>query len=202
MKRRYIVISSFFVAVLLLGFFCYASMGYTRKISGKAAKRTGQEPYIALAVSNANQKTNSETRCIIEIFNADTEELVCEERAMPAEYAGMTREQLEESLLYSKNHMELDEKEAGLTDIRLVRFSKSEVVIRKTYEEPEQEEGYYLRLTDDGEVAIYHSDGKTLFEETGIRKENLPAEEVRRLENGYAVKNEKELYSILENFSS
>lgn len=202
MRRRYIAISSFFVAVLLLGVFCYASSGYSRKVSGKVAKKVGQEPIVALAVSNANQKTNSETRCIIEVFNSDTEELVCEERSMPAEYAGMTREQLEDFLLESKRNMDLDEKEAGLTDIKLVRFSKAEVVIRKTYEEPEQDDGYYLRLTDDGEVAIYHSDGKTLFEETGIRKENLPAEEVRRLENGYAVKGEKELYSILENFSS
>lgn len=202
MRRRYIVISSFFVAVLLLGIFCYVSSVHMDKVSGKAAKKVRQKPFVSVAVSNANQKTTSETKCIIEVFNADTEELVCEERAMPAEYAGMTREQLEDYLLQYRSHMDVDEQEAGLTNIQLIRFSKGEIVIRKTYEEPEQEEGYYLRLTENGEVGIYHRDGKTLFEETGIRKENLPEEEVRRLENGYVVPSEKELYSILENFSS
>jgi hypothetical protein len=66
----------------------------------------------------------------------------------------------------------------------------------------EKQPRFYLRFTEDGEVAVYEKDGETLYEKTGIRKENIPEDEVEKLEKGYAVKNKKELYSILENFSS
>ncbi len=97
--------------------------------------------------------------------------------------------------------MASDEQEAGLTDMKLLSFSKEKLVIRKSYHEPEQERGFFLKLTD-GEVAIYHRDGKTLYEKTGIMEESIPEDEVKKLRKGYIVKDEKDLYSILENFSS
>lgn len=203
MKRKYIVISSFFVAAMLLGLFCYATAQYAGNVSGKAARESGQESLVSQEVSNANQRTTSETRCIIEVYNVDSEELVREERDMPAEFAGMTRQEVENYLAGYWNQADVDEEETeNLIDIQLLSFSKEELVIRKTYEDPEPLTGFYLRLTKDGEVAIYARDGKTLYEKTGIWKDKIPVEEVRRLENGYVVETEKELYSILENFSS
>lgn len=202
MKRRYMVISSFFVAVFLLGVFCYASSSYSGTISGKEADSIRQGVLISQMVSNANQKITSDTKYIVEVYNADTEEFVREERAMPAEFAGMTRTELEEYLKQYKKEMEEEEAEEGLESIQLESFSKEELILQKTYREPEEETGFYLRFTEDGEVGVYKRDGKTLYEKTGIKKERIPVEEVRRLENGYVVENEKELYSILENFSS
>ena len=54
----------------------------------------------------------------------------------------------------------------------------------------------------DGEVAIFSGDGKTLYEKTGIMEQNLAEEDCELLRKGYVIQNEKELYSILENFSS
>ena len=65
----------------------------------------------------------------------------------------------------------------------------------------EKKKGFYLRM-DGGEVVVYLRDGKTVYEHTGISGQSLPDHELHRLENGYVVKNKKELYSILENFSS
>ena len=49
---------------------------------------------------------------------------------------------------------------------------------------------------EEGQVVVYHEDQKTPYEYTGILIDNLPEEE------GFFVKDEKELYSMLENFSS
>lgn len=88
--------------------------------------------------------------------------------------------------------------EAGLIDIKLVSFSREELVIRKTYQE---ETGFILRLVD-GEVTIFSKANEDEFEKTGISQELLTEEEISALEEGYSVDSEKDLYSILENFSS
>lgn len=198
MRRRYIIISCFFVASILLGVMCYGSYRYSERV---AEERRKEETKTEQTEAGTEQKVTSDTKYILEIYNEDTEELVKEERDMPSEYAGMTREEMEAYLKQCVNAMAADEQEAGLTDMRLVSFSKEKLVIRKSYREPKQERGFFLKLTD-GEVAIYHRDGKTLYEKTGIMEENIPENERKKLRKGFIVENEKDLYSILENFSS
>lgn len=60
---------------------------------------------------------------------------------------------------------------------------------------------YFLSLSE-GEVIVYKGDKKTIYERTGIKESVLPEYEITKLRKGYPVKNEQELYSILENFSS
>ena len=55
---------------------------------------------------------------------------------------------------------------------------------------------------EEGQVVVYHEDQKTPYEYTGILIDNLPEEEKQKLKEGFFVKDEKELYSMLENFSS
>ena len=43
---------------------------------------------------------------------------------------------------------------------------------------------------------------KNPYEYTGILIDNLPEEEQQKLKEGFFVKDEEELYSMLENFSS
>ena len=119
---------------------------------------------------------------------------------MPSEYAGKTRTEL---IDYLKKVLETVKKEQGeeyLANIELVSFSKEQLILRKIYEEPE-ESAYYLMALE-GEVVIYDGDKTKLLEKTGILTANLPAEEIQKLEQGYRVESEKDLYSILENFSS
>ncbi|MCH5252293.1 MAG: hypothetical protein J1F22_04905 [Lachnospiraceae bacterium] len=197
MKRRYIVISSFFVAFFLLSVFCYGSYRYSEKL----AEEKKESVKIKQTGAKQEQKVNSDTKYILEIYNEDTEALAREEHNMPSEYNGMTRKTLEDYLKQCVQAMAADDKEAGLSDMNLVSFSSEEIVIRKSYREPVQEKGFFLRILE-GEVAIYDRAGKTLYEKTGISVENIPEEEVKKLKKGYIVEDEKDLYSILENFSS
>ncbi len=117
---------------------------------------------------------------------------------MPSEYAGMTRKELEAYLDSFMSDLPEEEVDAGLIDIKLVSFSKDELVIRKTYQE---DKGYILRLVD-GEVTIFSRANEDEFEKTGISQDSLTEEDIRALQEGYSVDSEKDLYSILENFSS
>lgn len=199
MKGKYGVICCFFGASLLLAVMCYGSYRYSKKAADEQAREKEAELSTEVA-GNQEQRITSETKFVVELYHADTEETVTEERTMPSEYAGKTRTEL---LEYLKESLETQKKEQGeeyLTDLELVSFSKEQLVIRKIYQEP-QESAYYLMAVD-GEVVIYDGDKTKLLEKTGILTNNLPEEEKQKLEQGYRVESEKDLYSILENFSS
>lgn len=199
MKRKYGVICCFFGASLLLALMCYGSYRYSRKVAEEQARE--RETKLSTEVAgNQEQRITSETKFVVELYHADTEETVTEERTMPSEYAGKTRTELVD---YLKESLESQKKEQGeeyLTDIELVSFSKEQLILRKIYEEP-KESAYYLMAVE-GEVVIYDGEKTKLLEKTGIYTANLPEEEQQKLEQGYRVESEKDLYSILENFSS
>ena len=146
------------------------------------------------------QRVTSETKLVIEKWEEESEELVKEERDMPPEYAGLTREELEKQLTIEIKDKSWEEEKEGLVKITLESFSEDKIVIRKVYNKS-SEQGYILRLKD-GEVVIYRKDEKEPFEKTGLKEENLSKQDKKILQGGYAVRTEKELYSVLENFSS
>ena len=65
----------------------------------------------------------------------------------------------------------------------------------------EEERSFFLKA-EEGQVVVYHEDQKTPYEYTGIPVDSLPEEEKEKLEQGFFVKDEEELYSMLENLSS
>lgn len=65
----------------------------------------------------------------------------------------------------------------------------------------EGESGFCLKL-EKGQIMIYDSSGKYLYQETGIMEDQLSKEDKQLFERTYQVRNEKELYSLLENLSS
>ena len=181
MNRKYIVICSFFAAFFVLSLLCYGSFEYAKK---QEQKKLAQQN-AAQTSTKQEQRVTSETKLVIEKWEEESEELVKEERDMPPEYAGLTREELEKQLLVK---------------ITLESFSEGKIVIRKVYNKS-SEQGYILRLKD-GEVVIYRKDEEEPFEKTGLKEENLSKQDKKILQGGYAVRTEKELYSVLENFSS
>lgn len=60
---------------------------------------------------------------------------------------------------------------------------------------------YYL-VEVDGYVAVYESDQKTLFETTSIRVDSLPQKLQEEVRQKKGLRDEHELYSFLENYSS
>ena len=191
MNRKYIVICSFFVAFFVLSLLCYGSFEYAKKQEQKELAQQNA----AQTSTKQEQRVTSETKLVIEKWEEESEELVKEERDMPPEYAGLTREELEKQLTVEIKDKSWEEEKEGLVKITLESFSEDKIVIRKS------EQGYILRLKD-GEVVIYRKDEKEPFEKTGLKEENLSKQDKKILQGGYAVRTEKELYSVLENFSS
>ena len=69
------------------------------------------------------------------------------------------------------------------------------------YEKDEITDGYFI--TDiDGEIVVYNSDKESVYEYTGIKTETFDVKEQNRLEEGYYVSDEEELYALLESYSS
>ena len=69
--------------------------------------------------------------------------------------------------------------------------------VRKTYQDLAKENRFYLTFRKD-EVVVYYNDKKTIFQYTGIVKDSLLQEECDKLQIGYYVKDEEQLYGILE----
>lgn len=196
MNRKYVAICSFFVAFLVLSLICYGSYRY----AGKQAEEQNHEQEMTETGANKEQKVTNKTRYIIEKYEEESEELVKEERAVPAAYAGLTREELEHQLAVEFATMSWEEEKAGLVKISLESFSAEKIVIKKVYNKS-GEQGFILKL-EDGEVVIYRVDEDEPYEKTGLMEDSLSEEDKKLLKGGYAVQSEKELYSILENFSS
>lgn len=196
MGRRYGVICSFFAGVIIISLMCYGSYRYADKPEEEEqvtedSTQTGTEK---------EQTVAEQTKYVIEKYDQESKEIVREEQTIPTEYVGLTRSQMEERLAEEMATLSKEEEEDGLVSISLQSFSAEQIVVRNIYSKKEQE-GFTLKLLD-GEVAIYSGDGEELYEKTGIQEENLTGKDRKSLQKGLTVKNEKELYSILENFSS
>lgn len=66
--------------------------------------------------------------------------------------------------------------------------------VQKTYR--------YVLREENGLLTVYEKDGKTILLETNIRVEHLSEETRRLLSEGIYVQDEKELYDLLESYSS
>lgn len=60
---------------------------------------------------------------------------------------------------------------------------------------------YYLK-EEDGYVNVYMNDRETLYENTTIRLESLPYGLKAEIQEGKYLKDDRELYNFLENYSS
>ena len=60
---------------------------------------------------------------------------------------------------------------------------------------------FFLK-SQNGKIVIYFGDQKTVYEYTEVAVDHLTQYEQIKLEEGIFVKDEEELYSILENYSS
>lgn len=196
MNRKYVMICSFFLAFMVLTVICYSSYRY----ANRQEKEEEIQSETAQTGGNKEQRVTSDTRYIVEKYEEESEELVKEERAVPASYAGLTRQELEHQLAVELATMSWEEEKAGLVKISLESFSAEKIVIRKVYNKS-GEQGFILKL-EDGEVVVYRVDEDEPYEKTGLMEDSLSAEDKKLLKDGYAVQTEKELYSVLENFSS
>lgn len=196
MKKKYLFMSSFFIIgtiFTLLYFFSYRSYD---------AEQKEAQAQNANTVDTVREiRTNTSMKYVIESYDGTTNVVTAEETTVPVEMAGKTREELEQ-YISEYNAMSAEDKLAEEpTTMELISFSKEKIVVRATYAGAEEEKGFYLKL-ENKEVVIFHNDMVTPYEYTGITEDILPKEEKEKLQAGYFVADEKELYSVLENLSS
>ncbi|MCD7826874.1 MAG: BofC C-terminal domain-containing protein [Clostridiaceae bacterium] len=154
-------------------------------------------------VQTSTQETTLDVDTIYQVqkYDAAEDTTVTEYETLPSDLVGGTRETADQ---YCQNYMDnvpAEEFLDGLQSMGVVSFSNERLVIKKIYDTTKVDFRYYL-IALDGEVVAYYGDKKNIYEYTGIEVKKLPAEDRKALKKGIEVKDEEELYSILENFSS
>lgn len=200
MKRIVFYVFSFFLAVgVLTGTYYYSYQ--------KATKHARENTNIIEAeqVEQADTRKQDivwpDTECVLEIYDKGTGQQVKGKLPDREEILGKNRKELIEYLSVYMEELPLEEFQKGLLSYELLSFSADRVVLRKTYDSGLVGYEYYIAVFDN-EVVVYYSDKKTVYEYTGISVKNLPEIELRKLNYGIYVKNQEELYGILENYSS
>ena len=195
MKRRYLYVSIFFVFGMLMTLLFFHSYRSYKKEHQSAVKNRVNPVDTVKEI-----RTNTSMKYIVEVYEGVTGVITREESTIPAEIAGKTRDELEQYYAdYNEAHEGETNKEIPQQK-ELISFSKDQIVVRENYL-VEEERSFFLKA-EEGQVVVYHEDQKTPYEYTGIPVDSLPEEEKKKLEQGFFVKDEEELYSMLENLSS
>lgn len=137
----------------------------------------------------------------LEIYDIITNKTSVETLNPPSEFIGLNREELIKLLADEMTNVPLEEHQKGLVSFVVVSFSKDEIVLRKTYNMDTVQFQYYLALKN-GKVVVYYSDKKTVYEYTEIDASRLSEQNQSELCYGKYVRDENELYAILESYSS
>lgn len=141
------------------------------------------------------------TQYVLQTYDITTGDMAEEELKVPSYLVGLTRMQVIEYLHNYMNDLNFDEFKNGLTSFELLTFSEKKVTLRKTYNKDLVENQFFLK-SQNGKIVVYYGDQKTIYEYTEVTVDHLTQYEQLKLEEGIFVKDEEELYSILENYSS
>lgn len=120
---------------------------------------------------------------------------------IPTKYVGMTREQFLDAMDTYELSPPLTELERGFVNLEVLSFSRERVVIQMNYMFVQPGEGFYLAVYDN-EVVVYLEDKTTIYIETDIELESLPAQLQHDIVGMLWVENEEELFAFLESYSS
>ena len=152
-------------------------------------------------VSNEDLIITSTTTCIYEVYDIGTGQKAYYETQPDAEMAGLTRKQLNDKLKQYMKHLSLAEFEKGLISFELVSFSPEKVVLQKIYDSNKIQYKYLVTLQNE-EVTVTYSDGKTVFEYTGITADMLTEDVCENLMKGVPIQTVEELYDYLSGITS
>lgn len=120
---------------------------------------------------------------------------------IPNEWLGMNRDELIKWMHGYVENPPIYEINNGLLSFELVSFSPDLVKAKKTYLKDMVMYKYFIGVRNNM-VVVYYSDKKTVYEYTGIDCKDLPMEEQKKLNYGIYVRDEAQLYGILEDYSS
>lgn len=196
MKRKSICL---FLWLLLIGL-SYGG-GYLCMAWPLSQSKVVGEPEIIPVTAGKENFILPGTKLILETVNLKTGETRSESGPMPSVYLGLERQELVSLLKNYMTDMPIKEREQGLVRYDLLSYSQKEVVLKKYYYPDENFHKYYI-IYKQGRLTVYYSDRKTVLDYPDISFKDLPFDIQCRLLTGFEVKDEDELYSFLQNYSS
>lgn len=208
MKKAAIYAISFLSLSVLLSTCYFVSYRYAlNKFNRNATEQSGVTKKLSGTGSydvSANTKTtvSKDASYTLQIYDLATDKLKEKKENIPNDFVGMTRDQIMNRLNVYVQNKSLDEYNKGLVSWQLVSFAPDRVVVKKTY----NSEGIlykYFMIIRDGNVVVYYSDKKTIYEdETGINLDELSEVDKKELMYGKWIQDENELYSLLDGYTS
>lgn len=201
MKKTYVL--SLFLFTLLSVSVYFLTYKVSRDIYEEERNQTEikSEDLLVLADTNTDQTVTNTTKYILEYYNS--KEFTLEEQSLPtpADFVGLTREELIDYLKGYEASPSLEDKQLGFESFELVSFSKDQIVLRKTYH-PYADNYKYFLVAENGFITVYYADKSTVYEYTNISTEDLPNELKEEVVNGKYITTLDDLYNFLENYSS
>ena len=211
MNKVYWSITGFSILVILFSFGYYISFNNAKvanpqsELNKAEVKNIGND-YNSNTVQaiDANKgaviRTDSNTVYVEESYDIADAIYQDKEIAIPQEYIGLTRVEIQNKLQeYMKNPPQ-EEVKKGLVSVTLNSFSKASITIRKVYDNKEHY-AYYL-TEDGGYVVVYTNDKKTLVDQTGILISDLSLDQQKEVKNGVYLDDLEQLYGLLESYTS
>ena len=210
------------ITVFAIGnFICYQSaMKHFESMQNETASRLSKQMqgYVSEQIDDSYSRIEKENESIstgagsddtndvltvyqIENYNTAKKTTAIEYKTVPAELIGMNRKQVDEYCKKYITNMPAEEYLKGLQSMGVTSFSSDKLIVKKIYDSTKIKYRYYI-IAVDGEVVVYYGDHKTVYEYTGIQTTKLDKKEQSKLKNGINVKDEDELFGILENYSS
>jgi hypothetical protein len=168
--------------------------------SKNEAKVEEQEDTITVATGTEQKVTNT-TKYILEHYNAKEYTLNEEAMPVPADFIGLSRDEIIDYLQKYEEAPSLEDKQLGFESFELISFSGEQIVLRKTYYPYSAQYQYYLK-EESGMVTVYYIDKSTIYEYTNILVDSLPDNLKEEIKVGKYISNLDELYNFLENYSS
>jgi hypothetical protein len=225
MKKKifsYVTVCSTLVAFFSLGnYYCYQSaLKHFNQMQEDYESRLGEQVQVYVSNEMEDKMEEWETEALesveagsvenvlsedsvfqVQSYDSLTDTTVTEYEQLPEQLVGCDRQGAQEYCSNYVDKMSAEEFLNGLQSVSLVSFSSDRLSIRKNYDVSKIEYRYYI-ISDGEQVVVYYGDMKNVYERTGIAVSTLSKAERKALKKGIQVKDEEELYGILENFSS
>lgn len=164
--------------------------------------RTESGEYVNIAVANnpVTFPVSRDTQFKVEHYYADEKRILTENVGNIPVLIGCDKKELEKYLDDYMTHLSASEKEDGLSSYELVSYAGNVITLRKTYQMPIYE-GYYAKSFN-GTIVILKGDEKTVYDYTQILVNTLPEDIQKKVQAGFFLEDENELYNFLETYSS